>query len=234
MAAVLAAGPGAVLSHLSAALLWRLSPWPRSSIDVIAPAKRQIRGVLVHRCSLGPDERTELDGIPVTGLSRTLFDCAGVLPPYRLEKLLQEAEFRRLTDSLSLDDLLARHPGHRGVARARSVLERGRFGASVTREEMELRFLKLVDDFGLPSPVVNGLIRAGGRDHEVDTHWPASMLIVELDSRSAHFTGHAFEGDRARDRALRVAGWTVIRITWRQLHDEPARIAADLRTLLAT
>ena len=112
------------------------------------------------------------------------------------------------------------------------ILERGRFGASITKEEMELRFLKLLDDYGLPSPVLNGLIRTAVRDYEVDCQWPGSMLIVELDSRSAHLTTRSFESDRARDRALRVAGWTVIRITWRQLHDEPAKIAADIRSLL--
>lgn len=233
MAAVLAAGPDAVLSHRTAAALWGLAPETNGPIDVTAPNQRRVKGVRVHRCSPAMDETTREDGIPVSTLSRTLFDCAGALPAYRLEKLLQEAEFKRLTDTLSLGDLIARYPGHRGVARARMVLERGRFGASITKEEMEIRFLKLVDDYELPSPVLNGLIRAGDRDYEADCHWPNSMLVVELDSRSAHLTTYSFENDRARDRALRVAGWNVIRITWRQLHDEPARIAADIRSLLA-
>ena len=231
MAATLAAGPDAALSHRTAASLWDLTLW-RGKVEVVAPKQRRIAGVIVHRACLAEDEKTHIDGIPVTTLSRTLFDCAGAVPPHRLEKLIQEAEFKRLTDTLSLDDLLRRYPGHREVARARGVLERGRFGASVTKEEMELRFLKLVDDYGLPSPVLNGLIQAGGRSYEVDCHWPRSMLAVELDSRSAHLTAHSFEADRARDRALRVAGWDVIRITWRQLHDEPAEIAADIRSLL--
>ena len=232
MAAVLAAGPGAFLSHLSAAKLRNLTEWSTATIHVIAPRRCRIPGVSVHRCSIAPDEVEICDGIPTTGLARTLFDCAGILGAHRLEKLLQEAEFRRLSDTLSLDDLVRRYPGHRGVSRARSVLERGRFGASITKEEMELRFAKFLDDHGLPAPVLNGIVSAGESSFEVDCHWPDSMLIVELDSRSAHLTGYAFENDRARDRALGVAGWTVIRITWRQLHDQPEGLAADLRTLL--
>ena len=233
MAAVLAAGPDAALSHLSAAQLKGLSEWATARIHVISSKHVRIAGIAAHRCVLADDERTVIHGIPVTGLARTLLDCAAMLPAYRLEKLLQEAEFRRLSDSLSLDALIRRYPGHRGVAKARSVLERGRFGASITKEEMELRFLKVVDDYGLPSPVLNGLIRAGGKNHEVDCHWSDGRVIVELDSRMAHMTTQAFEGDRARDRALRIAGWTVIRITWHQMHDEPARIASDIRSLLA-
>ena len=233
MAAVLAAGPDASLSHLSAAQLRGLSPWASNEIHVIARRRMRIPGIRCHRCLLADDERAEIHGIPVTGLSRTLFDCAAILPPYRFEKLLQEAEFRRLTDTHSLDALLRRYPGHRGVARARMVLEKRRFGASITKEEMELRFAKLMDDFGVPSPVFNGLVGAGGKNYEVDVHWPDARLIVELDSRSAHQTTYAFENDRARDRALRVAGWDVVRITWRQLHDEPAKVVADIRALLA-
>jgi very-short-patch-repair endonuclease len=139
----------------------------------------------------------------------------------------------RLTDPLSLPDTLARYPGHRGVARLRAIVAGGRVGAALTRSELEERFLEFVASARLPRPEVNVPVQAAGAWIEVDCLWRAQRVVAELDGRAVHATGTAFERDRARDRALQVAGWRPVRVTWRQLAREPLALEADLRVLLA-
>ena len=128
MAAVLVAGPGAALSHRSAAALWGLRPSAGTWIEVTAPRQvRSHRGMKPHRRSLLADEVTEIRGIPVTTVPRTLLDLAAVLPRHQVERAMNEAEVRRLTDALSAPALLARYPGWRGVAVIRAILEHGPF-----------------------------------------------------------------------------------------------------------
>lgn len=104
--------------------------------------------------------------------------------------------------------------------------------AGITRSELEERFLRFVRHWALPRPEVNASVKVRGIWFEVDCSWPEDRVVVELDGRQVHATASAFETDRARDRALAVAGWRVVRITWRQLHEEPGALAADLRALL--
>jgi len=232
MAAVLAAGPGAVLSHRSAAALWGLRPSgpPRPEVTAV-PRRRAGPGVHVHHTRLSGDEVTEQEGTPVTTVSRTLLDLAAVLPRRQLERALQEAEVRRLGDMVSLEPLLARHPRRRGTATLRSIVASGRIGENATRSELEERFLAIADRAGLPRPAINAHVEIAGRLVECDCLWRTERLVVELDGHAFHAPRRAFEADRARDRALQVAGWRVVRVTWRQLHAESGRVAADLRAL---
>jgi hypothetical protein len=233
MAAVLAAGEGAVLSHRSAAMLWGIRDSARSRIDVTAAKGVHSRsGISIHEAVLPADEVTAKDGVPVTTPPRTLLDLAAVAPR-AVERAINEAEVLRLTDHLSLADLVARHPGRRGVAAIRRVLDAGVAGATVTRSRLERAFLEFLDRAGLPRPEVNAHLEISGTLTEVDVVWRSARLIVELDGFAAHGTRRAFERDRARDRALQAAGWRVIRITWRQLHERPDVLAAELRALLA-
>ena len=234
MAAVLVAGPGAALSHRSAAALWGLRPSAGTWIEVTAPRQvRSHRGMKPHRRSLLADEVTEIRGIPVTTVPRTLLDLAAVLPRHQVERAMNEAEVRRLTDALSAPALLARYPGWRGVAVIRAILEHGQIGSTVTRSELEERFLAFVDRYGLPRPEVNVHLPVAGGWIEVDCVWREQRLVIELDGWAFHRGPVAYERDRARDRALGVAGWRAVRVTWRQLHEGRARLAADLRRLLA-
>lgn len=228
MAAVLAAGPGAVLSHRDAAALVGLRPSARGLIDVSAPRRCRRPGIQAHVVCLPPDEVTTHDGIPVTTVARTLLDLAAVLPPHRLKRVVEQAEFLRLADDTSLDALLARYPRRSGTASLREIRQAG-LTKTLTRSELEERFLAFLDAHDLPRPRVNCAVEG----FEVDFHWPDQCLIVELDGRAAHHTRIAFERDRARDRALQAAGWRVVRITWHQLQDEPAQIAGDLVRLLS-
>ena len=234
MGAVLAAGPGAVLSHRSAAVAWGLLEPTGSAIEATVPRKARSRsGLTIHHRPLPADETTVLDAIPLTTVPRTLFDLAAVVPRHRLRRAVNEAEYLRLRDPLSLPEMLDRYPRRRGVRALRSILAERGLGAYRTRSELEDRFLELVRREGLPKPSVNALVEVPGGVIEVDCLWRAARLIVELDGRGAHDTAPAFERDRTRDRDLLVAGWRVVRVTWRQLHERPARLSADLRGLLA-
>ena len=164
-------------------------------------------------------------------MPRTLFDLAAVVSPGQLSRAVNEAEIRRLWDALSLDDLLTRHPRRPGAAAIRALLAAP--GAGITRSELEDLCLGLVDAARLPRPETNVWLHAAGSWIEVDCVWRKQRLIVELDGHATHSTRAAYEHDRARDRRLVAAGWRVMRLTWRQLHDQPEEVTRDLRASLA-
>ena len=224
MAAVLAAGPGAVLSHQSAAALWNLRATSKTRIDVTTPHKLRPRKGLHPHCAVLPhDERTVHEGIPVTTPARTLLDLAGVINRQALDRALNEAEIQRLPSPATLLD---RYPRNRGTKTLRTLLLTSR-RSTPTRSELEDRFLTFIDDHCLPTPETNTIIEG----YEVDATWRDARLIVELDGFATHGTRRAFERDRERDRRLQAAGWRVIRLTWRQLA-EPGDLAEQLTTLL--
>lgn len=236
MAAVLAVGDDAVLSHRSAAALWGIRPFTGTRVDVSADRRLRSRaGLRLHAVQLAPDEVTTRDGIHVTTPSRTLLDLAAVVPVHHLERAMNEAERRHLADPLSLDALLHRHPTRAGRAALRRALGRAHPGGlTLTRSDLEARFLAFLDARAIPRPATNVPLTVGGVTIEADCLWRGERLVVELDGYATHATRAAFEGDRARDRRLQAAGWRVVRITWRQLHDEPREVAAQLRALLVT
>ena len=234
MAAVLSSGPDAVLSHWSAAALWMIRPNSKTRIDVtVSHRSRSSKLVRRHVSQVPDDEWTVEEGIPVTSVPRTIFDLAATEPMDVVENLLREAEHRQLWDRLSLWNLVERYPGKRGVRKVRVALERlkeepeGR-----KRSPLEERFAPFLRRRRLPQPRFNDWITAGGKRYQVDCHWPGTGEIVELDGWDGHSTRTAFREDRARDRRLKVAGYSITHITWNQLDDEPEAVAADLRALL--
>lgn len=234
MAAVLAAGLGAVVSHRTAADLWRVAPTAQAAVEVTVPRRGPRReGLRAYHAMLPPSDITMLDAIPVTTPARTLLDLAAVVDRRRVERALERAESERLFDLHAIHAVLERNAGRRGAGRLRAALGGMLAGAEATASELERRFLALVRDAGLPAPIVNGDRNVASADIQPDICWPAAGLMVELDSRRHHHTVAAFERDRARDRASVAAGWRVVRITWRQLHGEPAAVAADLQAALA-
>ena len=226
MAAVLACGPGAALSHQSAAALWEIvSKW-RATIDVAARTGHALAGVRVHRSrTLTADQITTHFGIPVTTPARTIIDLADVLPDAPLARAVNEAQLKRRARVDDITSLLARSPGRRATKRVRRLLAHT---TGPTRSQLEDEFLAFVAAFRLPRPEVN----QGVAGHEVDMLWREHRLIVELDGREFHDGDHPFERDRDRDADLLAAGFAVVRVTAKRLASDPAREAQRLSALL--
>jgi very-short-patch-repair endonuclease len=233
IAAVLSAGPAAVLSHRSAGSLWRIFPSMSILPEVTRATRIKVRpGLRGHTGALMPDEITCVDGIPVTTPPRTVLDVAAQSTTRQLERALNEMEVRGITDKLSIPDLLERYPRQRGSAKLKALLADETAARGVTREELEKRFADILAVSDLPRPRLNADLAVRGRFYEADCLWAEQRLIVELDGRATHGTRRAFESDRERDRLLQSDGWRVVRITWRQLHDDAASVVADLRRML--
>jgi len=231
LAAVLACGPGAALSHRDGAAAYEVRPCHRTRIDVTAGRGCKPRaGIDVHttRC-LHPDDVTVTEtGIPVTTLARTLIDLAEVVPAHHLRRALNEADRRELLDLAALHAALARLPGRKAhpilKAQLQDLYDDG--GAPATRSTLEEDFLPLLKAAGLPRPHVNTRIEGV----EVDACWPAARVAVELDSYTYHRGRRAFQDDRAKGRRLTIAGWRLLRYTDRDVTHNGHAIAVELRS----
>ena len=234
MAAVLAEGAGAVLSHTSAAAAWELRPIGTGSVHVTVPGSRgrtRRAGLRVHRSAkLEPGETTTHRAIPITDPVRTLIDLAAIVKGRPLEQALDHAEQRGLVDFADLTQRLDAQPARPGSPALRALLSRYTPATFVTRSEMEERFLALCDDHGIRRPDVNTCIE--GR--EVDFVWRDARLVVEVDGYAYHRSPSAFEADRERDVILAVAGWQVLRFTWAKITGQPAWVAEAVASRLAT
>jgi very-short-patch-repair endonuclease len=231
MAAVLAGGANAVLSHASAAAAWELRPVGSGAIHVTIPGdpgRRRRAGLHVHRsATLAPADTTVHRAIPITTPARTLIDLAATLTGRPLEQALDRAE--RLIDFAALHMTLAAHPTRPGSPCLQAMLSRYTAGSLVTRSELEERFLGLCDDHRLPRPETNTRIEG----IEVDFLWRDAKLIVEVDGYAYHRSPQAFEADRERDVTLTVAGWHVMRFTHAQITGRAKWVAAAIRARMA-
>ena len=233
LAAVLACGEGAVLSHRAGAALLGLGGPPSGPIDVTVPRRggQQRSGIAVHRTRCLPgSEITEAERVPCTTPARTLVDLAAVAGPRELRRALERSLELNLFDRTALDATLGRSRGRRGVVKLRRLLSRLPDEPPPVRSELERRFLHLIRAARLPTPVVNA--RVAGL--EVDFHWPDQRVVVETDGRATHGAPHAFERDRSRDLQLGLAGWHVVRLSWRQVVHTPERVTTLLRYRLVT
>jgi predicted transcriptional regulator of viral defense system len=234
MAAVLAYGAKATLSYRSAAALHGIRPSGRAKVDVTVPTRsaRPRPGIDVHASTtLEAADLAQIDGIPCTSLSRTLLDLADVLPARALTKAIDQAEVLRIFDLRAIEEVLSRGSGRRGATLLKLVLAEYD-GPTLTDRELEELFLALCEEAGLPRPAVNEWITLdGGVAYKADFLWREERLIVETDGWGSHGTRRAFEHDRRRDRRLSVAGWTVVRFTWRDVEREPAEVIETLAAL---
>ena len=223
MAAVFACGPGAVLSHRDAALLWDLRRSSSAVIDVTrAVAERRVdgSGIRVHRTRrLRPDEVTVRHGIPVTTVARTLLDLADVLERQALKRVITEAEYTNQFDLTAINAVVQNNPGR---ASARLMAAVGASGDR-TRSELEDRFLAFLERHQVEPPQTGVWIEG----YELDFVWTRAGLVVELDGIAAHTTRTAFNADRLRDRQLWRRGLRTMRLTSQALEDEEA-VLSDL------
>lgn len=236
LAAVLRFGPDAVLSHRPAGAEWNLRAWQGRPAVTVPTERRHHASIELHRSNIPVDERTVLDGIPVTTWPRTLLDLATVLDHDALVLAINEAESRRLTDPLPLGALLDRHRGERGAGALRRALADTAVGRGVACGELEERFAAFVRRHGLPPPFVNAAITAGDRGYVADALWSDARLIVELQSTAFHATPAAISADAERTRRLTRAGFRVVYVTWTQLAKPAAEaaLADDLRGLIGS
>jgi very-short-patch-repair endonuclease len=225
LAAVLAAGPGAALSHRSAAALHGIRE-SGGAVDVTTTRRVNVRGVVIHRATrLDAQDLTTRRGVRTTTVARTLADLAKTLTAEQLGKLLREMD---RTGRLSAA-VVERASGRADAALRAALNEHARLATSLTRSELEDRFLALLADHDLPRPLTNHPVCG----MKVDAVWPQQRLAVELDGWAFHHDRAAFEEDRARSARLAEAGWTPVRFTHAQVVDRSHDVAATLRTLLA-
>jgi very-short-patch-repair endonuclease len=228
MAAILACGDGAVLSHSSAAALWRIGFEWRSEIELSLPSQshRKVPGLRIHRRpSLQSHDTTTRHGIPVTTPIQTLIDLALRLDRRGIERAINEADKYDLVHPPELRKALDLRNGEPGVARLRHILDRRTF--RLTKEELERRFLPLVRKAGLPVPLTGQWVN----EFEVDFYWPDLGLVVETDGLRYHRTPAEQARDRLRDQAHTAAGLTQLRFTHEQVRYEPEHVLAVLRAV---
>ncbi|MGZ6641283.1 MAG: DUF559 domain-containing protein [Solirubrobacteraceae bacterium] len=234
LAAVLACGPGAMLSHRSAAALLDLLPYASATIHVTAPRSRhQQRGIRLHRArSLDALDTTTVRGIPTTAVPRTALDLAATEPPHRTERLLAQADRLGIYDGRALDDVIARNNGHRGTGALGAHLHRAPL---LTRSELEAILLQAARARGIEDPLSDHPIHLPQDGPiTVDFYFPSARLIIEADSWRHHRSRASFEDDRARDLELTALGYRVVRLTARQLRAGAAEVLALVAALLAS
>ena len=236
LAAVYACGRDAVASHHDAAWVWNVgrSRVARFHVTVAARGRKAPRGVALHCVrQLHPEDVTEVEGIPVTSLARTLVDLGAVLSLTQLRRTFEEADRRGLLDAPAVARVCDRGNGRRGVANARRALELYEPDPPKTRSEAEREFFDWCDAMGVPRPSSNVWIEG----QEVDAAWldrnGRPIAVVELDSYEFHSTREAFERDRERSAALEVAGIPCIRVTSRRMRRDGRALRAQLLSLLS-
>jgi Transcriptional regulator, AbiEi antitoxin/Protein of unknown function (DUF559) len=231
LAAVLAYGEGALLSHESAAALWGLIDPPLVPVDVTATHGRPGRkGIRLHRANVHPRERSARHGIPVTSVAQALLDMAALAPERRLSRAYEEADRLNLLRPGALEQVCRHGVGRRGLGAIQRLIVDAEERGGATRSSLEDMFVALCRKWGLPVPAVNAPLLG----FEIDALWVQQRLVAELDGFAYHRHRAAFERDRARDATLQAAGYRVVRFTYRRLEREPGAVARELRALLAT
>lgn len=226
--AVLAGGPGTVLSHRAAGAIHGIRRWSGVPEVTVPKQRRSRRGLRLYKGTLRPDEITTLRGIPVTTVARTLLDLASLLSYDDMESALRQAEYNGATPLPSLPQLMDRYPSRPGVPMLRRLLEAATIGDGVSKEALEEEFGSFSKRIGLPPSKRNWNIRTRERLVEGDYAWPALRINVELDGWQSHGRRSQFEADRKRDLEVMGANWLVIRITWRRLTHDADNLARDV------
>ncbi len=241
MAAILAAGPGSLASHATAARLWDITPVPGSDgIHVMSPTplrRSRSDGVIGHRSTLlVPSDLRRRRSIPVTSVARTLADCCGPLGIAGTGTALDDAVRRKL---LTLDHmrataarLMVKGRRHTGVLAA--VLAERIDGYDLSESDLEVRALRLLRRAGLPAPVQQHRVRLGRRTVRLDLAYPELMVGIELDGWTWHRHRSSFDRDRARLSELVTFGWTVLVHTSRTLDHDLVRQVATLHRRAAS
>jgi len=227
IAACLACGRAAAVSHLAAAALWGLAGFEPGRVELTARrARRRVRGCVLHWSSLAPGDVKRVDGIPVTSVARTLADLAGCVRADALEEALDDALRRRLVTVAGMrKELRRRRPGVKVLGRlidARAGMRR------VPETVFETKLLRVLRAGGLPLPAVQHWI---GR-YRVDFAYTDERLVIEADGFQWHSSRRQWDRDRAQRATLAELGWRVVPVTWTQLVSRPREVVGAVRAAL--
>jgi Transcriptional regulator, AbiEi antitoxin/Protein of unknown function (DUF559) len=239
-AAALASGPGAAVSHRSAAFLLGIGERSPRVVDVIPNRQggRKIDGIRFHDVARpARDELVRVSGIVCTSAARTVVDLAGVYGEDGLRETFERAAAGGKLDLGAIQGVLDGGARRRGAPCLRRVIEEWRPVAetakyATVRSLFEAKLLPLIARSGLPMPLINAPVRTAERVLEVDLLWPDERFVVEADSRRHHATEVAFERDRKRDLDLMEVHYEVLRISWKQVEREPQRVFEVVRSEL--
>jgi very-short-patch-repair endonuclease len=229
LAAVKACGPGAVLSHFSAAALWGLLDWDdrHPEVTVFGMATRVHPGLRVHRTRrLDRQDVGRHEGIPVTSPARTLLDLASALPDRALRRAVRQAQSLHRVNLIQLAEVLTRLGARRGVRKLAKIVATD---PAPTRSELEDVVLDLILRGGLAHPRVNAPLVLGGRRVVPDFRWPEQHLIVEADGAAWHESKLAREDDAERQALCEAHGERVLRVTWHQAIARPSQTVSRIR-----
>jgi very-short-patch-repair endonuclease len=238
LAHVLAAGPGALASHRSGAVVWGLDGVRLGAPELSTDRNRHYvapPGVRVHRSTdLGLVTPARRDGIPVTPVARTLLDLGAVVPAGVLHLAVDDARRRGLVDWDALIDVYARHArrGRRGAGPLRALLEAHAAEVVATGSGFERMVVASLVSAGLPAPALQHEVTVGGRRYRLDLAYPHRCLAIELDGGD-HLRRAVWEADHVRQNALVLAGWTILRFTWRDYRWRRPALVAEVRGALA-
>lgn len=233
---VLAAGEGAVASHRAAAALWNLDGYSPGIVEITIPRGRWYRpqGLIVHSSmDLCRVQVVRRNAIPATPLDRTLLDLGAVTGIRQVKVAIDNARRRRLTTWDRLLDTLVTHArrGRDGVGKLRAVLDEHYGETAVTDSAFERLVVSLLVEAGLPTPILQHEVSFGGRRYRIDLAYPAAMLAIELDG-SVHLERAVWEADHCRQNALSLAGWRVLRFTWRDYMTRRVHLIQEIRVAL--
>ncbi len=240
-AAVLACGDGAALAAREAARFHGIRGRRRSRIDVVVPYPRnpKPRGIDVHRSrTLRPHDVTVVDGIPVTTVARTIFDCAGLLSRDDLERLIGEAEVQGVLDTRALDEQITHNRGTVAAKRLRELLDSYEYDRGVVMNDFEQDLRNGLREAGAPAPLKNRwiVLSDGGPPVQPDFQWPGAKVVLNADGFKAHRSRIKFERDIGNDQRLIDDDWLPMRVTYRQAKDPRTRarvVATVIRQLQA-
>jgi predicted transcriptional regulator of viral defense system len=236
-AAVLACGPGAALSHVTAADLHRVRPTDAREVHVTVPraTNRAHDGVRVHRSkALTAADVTVVENIPCTAVARTLFDLAEIVGRRALERAFDQAEILELFDLRAIEDQLERNPTRPGAAKVRAVLEEHYIGSTITESDLEEAFFALCRRIDIPQPQTQQWLTLpdGGSAIRADFLWREQRVVLEVDGRKFHGTRQAGPRDTRKDQRLTIFGWRPIRTDARQIYRRPQELEAILVALV--